>query len=229
MSICTDAYRPVIIRPKRIRAPECSEFADQNRWINFSYSLNLTADPNDSDPAAALGAWGVQDLPVTYAWQDVDATGNDLHFVAIANRVYILDDERFRDEWNWDAFSPIYRRLTIGPIPGSRDENEDGKFSLDALKRFRRFSFELTTDPPDDPVQSQYKITVDEDGADGSAAASGIRRTSRHGDVRVARRGYSFLVTLEHEANEDFPMRWWQAEWEELGRQRRADTIVASS
>lgn len=200
-----------------------------NRWVNFVYSLNLTPDPQDNDPSSALGAWSVWDLPVTYAAQDVDPAGNDLLLVAIADRVYVLDWTQYRDQWNWEAFGPIYRQLTIGPIPGSKDEQEGGTYDLTRLKRFRRLSFQLTTPPADDPVTSQYKATVAADGDDGYPPdAVGYRRTQQNAEVRVVKRGYAFLVTLEHDANEDFPLREWIAEWEELGNRRRPDTIVVT-
>lgn len=227
MSICTDQYRPVVIRPRRVRAPECSAFAEQNRWINFVYSLNLTPDPSDNDPASGLGAWSCWDLPVTYAMQDVSTRGDDLLFVAIANRVYLLDWNAYRDQWNWEAYGLIYRRLTIGPIPGSRDEQDGGKYNLEGLKRFRSFIYQLATPPADDPVQSQYQITV-ADTVNGVTGAVGVRRTQQNAAAKVAQQGYSFLVTLEHDANEDFPLLSWQADWEELGGRRRLDPIVST-
>lgn len=228
MSICTDLYYSTLLQPTRIRSAECSAYSELNRWVNFYYALNLTAAPDDNDPANAQGAWSMGDLTVTVAFQDVSDRGDDLCFVAIANRVYVLDWDRFRDEVNWETYTPIYRKLTIGPIPGSREEEEDGKYELAQLKRFRRFTFELKEDPPSDPTTSEYKITVDETGADGSTAAAGVRQTQRHGNAQVAKRGYSFLVTLEHEANEDFPLLWWQADFEELGDRRANDSIVAT-
>lgn len=229
MSICIDEYRPVILRPRRVRQPECAAFADANRWINFVYSLNLTPDPGDNDPASGLGAWSCWDLPVTFAAQDVDPRGNDLLMVAIADRIYVLDWTAYRDQWNWEAYGPIYRQLTIGPIPGSKEEQEGGQYDLNSLKRFRRFSFQLVTPPADDPVTSQYKLTVAADGDTGFGAdAVGVRRTQQNAEVKAAKRGYAFLVTLEHEANEDFPLQEWVAEWEELGGRRRNDTIVAT-
>lgn len=227
MSICTDVFRPTVIRPRRVRQAECSAFAEQNRFINFVYSLNLTPDPGDNDPASGLGAWSCWDLPVQYSMQDVSTRGDDLLFVAIANRVYLLDWDAFRDQWNWEAYGNIYRRLTFGPIPGSRDEQEGGKYNLSGLKRFRSFTYQLAEAPPDDPVQSQYKIAVTEDGDDTSEAA-GYRRTVRSGMTPVAKKGYSFLVTLEHDANEDLPLLWWQAEWEELGGRRANDPLVTT-
>lgn len=226
MSICTDVYRPLILRPRRVRTPECSAFADKARWVNFVYSLNLTPDPQDNDPASGLGAWSVWDLPVTYAMQDVSTRGDDLLFVAIADRVYLLDWTAYRDQWNWEAYGAIYRRLTIGPIPGSKDEQEGGKYELPNLKRFRSFEYELAVPPADDPVQSQYKITTVADGDASGAEAAGYRRTQQNAAAKVALKGYSFLVTLEHDANEDFPLIWWQAEWDELGGRRHLDTIV---
>lgn len=225
MSICSDLYRPIVIRPRRVRVPECSEFAQKNRWVNFVYSLNLTPDPSDNDPASALGAWSMWDLPVTYAMQDVSTRGDDLLFVAVADRVYLLDWTAYRDQWNWEAYGAIYRRLTIGPIPGSRDEQEGGNYNLDGLKRFRTFSYQLAHPPTDDPVQSQYRISVIDDGVSTSEAA-GYRRTVQNGEAKVAFRGYSFLVTLEHDANEDFPLLDWMASWEELGGRRKPDTVV---
>lgn len=225
MSVCTDIYRPTVIRPRRTRRAECSAFAEQDRWVNFVYSLNLTPDPADNDPASGLGAWSCWDLPVTFAMQDVSPRGDDLLFVAIANRVYLLDWNAYRDQWNWEVYGAIYRRLTLGPIPGSTDEQQGGKYDLAGLKRFRRFSYQLAFAPADDPTQSEYAITVAEDGST-AAGAMGVRRTQRNGEVKVAQRGYSFLVTLEHDANEDFPLIDYVAEWEELGGRRANDPAV---
>lgn len=226
MSVCSDLYRPIVIRPRRIRGAECSAFTDQNRWVNFVYSLNLTPDPSDNDPASGLGAWSLWDLPVTFAMQDVSLRGDDLLFVAIADRVYLLDWTAYRDQWNWEAYGLIYRQLTLGPIPGSRDEQE-GKptYNLEGLKRFRTFNYQLAVPPADDPVQSQYKIGVIDDGEAGAASA-GYRRTMQNGQAKVAHRGYAFLVTVEHDANEDFPLLDWSAEWEELGERRPGDPVV---
>jgi hypothetical protein len=228
MSICTDLYRPTVIRPRRVRAAECSAFEGISKWVNFFYSLNLTPDPADNKLSSGLGAWSIGDLPVTYAMQDVSTRGDDLLFVAISNRVYLLDWERYRDEWNWETYGKIYRKLTLGPIPGSRDEQEGGTYTLTGLKRFRKLSYHLARPPADDPVQSEYKVSVADDGDTAGTSASGYRRTQRAGTADVAKRGYSFLVTLEHDANEDFPLLDWTAEWEELGGRRRADTVVAT-
>ena len=228
MAICTDIYRPTIIRPRRVRAAECSQFKGKSRSVNFIYSLNLTPDPSDNDPASGLGAWSIGDMPIRYAMQDVSARGDDLLFASSQNRVYILDWERYRDEWNWEVYGRIYRRLTLGPIPGSRDEQEGGKYNLTGLKRFRRLSYQLAFPPADDPVQSQYKISVAEDGDTAGTPAVGYRRTQRNGEAIVAKKGYSFLVTLEHDANEDFPLIDWTAEWEEMGGRRANDPIVTT-
>lgn len=226
MSVCTDLYYPVLLRPRRIRAAECASFQEQNRWVNFWVAFNLTPVAEDNAAGSGIGAWTVGDLPVSVAMQDVSARGDDLLLVAIADRVYVLDWERYRDEWNWEVFLPIYRRLTIGPIPGSKDEEEDGKYALANLKRFRRFTFELGEEPTHTPTQSQYVGSVNEAGALASTASVGTRITQRHGNLQIARRGYSFLVTLEHDANEDFPLLWWQADFEELGDRRANDAIV---
>lgn len=226
MSVCTDIYYPVVLQPRRLRRAECSSFEGLNRWVNFCVTFDLTPAAEDNAASSGLGAWTVWDLPVSVAFQDVSDRGDDLAFVCIADRMYVLDWNRYRDEMNWETFSPIYRRLTIGPIPGSRDEEEDGKYALAHLKRFTRFTYELTAEPPSDPTSSQYKITVDETGADGSTAAVGYRQTQRHGNAQITKRGYSFLVTLEHDANEDLPILWWQADFEELGDRRANDGIV---
>lgn len=227
MAICTDLFRPAVIRPRRIRAPECSAYEGQNRWVNFMASFNLTPDPADNDPASGLCAWSIGDLPVSYATQDVSTRGDDLLFVAVANRVYLLDWTAYRDQWNWEAYGLIYRQLTIGPIPGSSEEQEGGTYDLDSLKRFRRIAFKLATPPADDPVQSQFKVTV-ADQADVSQAtpAVGYRRTQQANEVKATTRVYAALVTLEHDANEDFPLVEWVAEWEELGSRRRDNDIV---
>lgn len=231
MSICTDLYQPLILRPRRIRRPECSAFEGRPRYVNFCYALNITPDAADNDVSSLLGAWTVWDLPVIVAFQDVDERGDDLLFVASADRLFILDWDRYRDEWNWEVFLPIYRRLTIGPIPGSRQEQEGREeFALSNLKRFTRFTFQLADEPVNDPTLAQYKITVQDQGAASTAPmyppATGYRAVQRHGNAQVTARGYSFLVTLEHDANEDFPLLWWEADWDELGDRRANDAIV---
>lgn len=225
MSICTDFFYPVLLQPRRIRRAECSSYANLNRWVNFCLSMNLSGDPSDNDPLSGEGAWTLWDLAVSVAFQDVSDRGDDLLFVCSGNRVSILDWDRYRDETNWDTFDAIYRQLTIGPIPGSKAEEEDGTYTLANLKRFRRFTFELATEPANDPTTSEYKISVQETGAL-TQKAWGRRTTSRHGNAQIAKRGYSFLVRLEHEANEDFPLLWWQADFEELGDRRANDAIV---
>lgn len=223
MSICTDIIRNATVAPRRIRKAECSEFEGKQRWVNLVGSFNLTPDPGDNDVRSGGVAWTIGDLPVSIAWQDVDERGNDLLFVAIGNRVCLLDWDRYQDEVNWETYLPIYRRLMLGPIPASREAEERDRYKLSSLKRFRTLNFELVQDPTDEG--SQYRVSVQEDGADPATAATGLRVTQRHGAAKVAKTGYSFLVTLEHEANEDFPLEWWEAEWEELGGRRRDDTI----
>jgi len=227
MGICTDVYRPIVIRPRRVRAPECVEYAEANRWVNFVATFNLTPDPADNDPTSGICAWSMWDLPVTFAAQDVSTRGDDLLFVAIADRVYVLDWEAYRDQWNWETYGLIYRQLTIGPIPGSADEQEGGSFDLSSLKRFRRLGFKLAAPPADDPVQSQFKITVEDEGdASQATPAVGYRRTQQVSEVKAATRAYAFLVTLEHDANEDFPLLEWVAEWEELGNRRPHNEVI---
>jgi len=228
MSICDDRYEQTAVVPRRIRVPECSEFAELGRAVNFCGSFNLTPSADDNTATAGV-AWTLWDLPVTVSFQDVSTRGDDLLFVAIATRVYRLDWTVYRDQYQWEVFFPIRRLLTIGPIPGSRDEEEDGKFSLPSLKRFRRFTFELAEDPPHDPTQSQYRISVNEPAGAAADVARGTRVTQRHGNAQVAKRGYSFLVQLEHAANEDFPILWWQADFEDLGDRRANDAIVRVS
>lgn len=228
MSICTDSYRPTILTPRRIRSAECSAFQNANRWVNFFGASNLTPDPSDNDPSTGLVAWSLGDLPVTYAAQDVDPSGNDLLLVAIANRVYLLDWTVFRDQWNWDVYLPIYRRLTLGPIPANAEDAGKDGYDLAQLKRFRRLTFQLH-DAPADPIESQYQVTVQDDATEATdPGAVGLRKTQQNADVKIAHRGYSFLATIEHEANEDFPLLWWTSEYEQLGARRRLDEIVTS-
>lgn len=226
MSICTDIIRTATVAPRRVRKAECSEFEGQQRWVNLVGSFNLTPDPGDNDVRSGGVAWAIWDLPVSVAWQDVDDRGNDLLFVAMGDRVCILDWNRYRDEVNWETYLAIYRRLTLGPIPASRQAEEDGRYRLSYLKRFREIHFELVTAPTDEGTQ--YRVSVQEDGADAATAATGVRQTQRQGKAHVAKKGYSFLCTLEHEANEDFPLAWWEAEWEELGGRREHNPIVAT-
>jgi hypothetical protein len=220
MSVCSDAFRQTVVAPRRVRAAECSEFEGLPRWFNLYCAFNLTPDPGDNEPI--YGAWTAGDLPVSIAFQDVDTRGDDLGFVAIGNRVYVLDWETYRDQYNWETYLPIYRRLTLGPIPGNRDAQE-GAYRLAGLKRFRRLTFQLAEAPTD--ADSQYRISVQEDGAAADTAATGLRDTQRHGTAQVAKKGYSFLCTLEHQANEDFPLLWWEADLEDLGDRRPNDPI----
>lgn len=221
MSICTGAYYRFPFVPRRIRSTTCEAFAQQDRWIGFVYAMDLTPSPADNDVASGGGAWSVVDLPVSIAMQDVDDRGDDLLFVGIANRLYILDWDRFYDEFGWECHTPIYRRLVFGPIP-STAEASDSPAGYDPfqVKHFRRFTFELN-DIPTAPA-SKYRASVEEEGRP-STRRMGVRSTFKRCDAQISARGLAFLVTIEHQAEEQFAPLWWRAEWDIRGPRIRTN------
>lgn len=216
MGICTSTYYTYPFIPRRIRSTTCQAFSSLNRWVNFDYSLNLTPAPNDNEVATGSGAWSLSDLPVTVATQDVDDRGDDLLLVAMGDRVFVLDWTLFHDVFAWDTKTPIYRKLVFGPLPSMPDSSDGGAGAYDPfqVKQFRRFTFELE-DVPADPG-SRYRISVEEDGRP-ATRRQGVRTTQKRSDARIAARGLAFLVTLEHQADEQFAPNWWRAEWDVRG------------
>lgn len=214
MSICSDIYATVIgLIPKRIT--RVNPDAVKDRWVNYVYTMDLTPDPADDTTANPYGAWSVWDIPANIAAQIDDERGDDLIIVAIANRVYQLDWTRFRDEYNWGAYSAIHRLLRIGPIPMQPNDLDQGRgYDPRVLKRFAAFLFSLRHAPTD--RNTKYRIAV-EPWNDETKRRSGERVTQQHNKAKVAVRGYAFTVELYHAANEQFSLANWEAVWEPLG------------
>lgn len=223
MGVCTSTYYSYPFVPRRIRSSSCEPFLT-SRWVNFVYSINLTPQPSaDVSVAGQAGAWSTWDLPVTVSTQDVDDRGDDLMLVAMNDRIYRLDWTLYHDVFGWDTKTPIYRRLVIGPLPSNADATGDQGASYDPfqVKVFRRFTFEMN-DAPADPL-SKYRISVEEDGRT-ETRRQGVRTTQKRCDAKIALRGLSFLVTIEHQADEDFTPLWWRAEWDVKGPRIRPNT-----
>jgi hypothetical protein len=213
--ICTGIYYRFAKLPRRIRIADCTAFEDAERWVNFNLSLDLTPNPGDNDIASASGAWSLGDLPVTVATQDVDDRGNDECLVGIADRLYLLDYNRFYDEFTHDAHTPIYRRLVLGPLPsGAGDADSPGGYDPFLVKQFRRFTFELKNVPAAD--NAKYRLSVEEFDRAETRRLS-VRELRKRADARISTRGLAFLVTLEHQAEENFEPLWWRAEWDVRG------------
>ena len=216
MGVCSTRYYTYPFVPRRVRSATCEPFL-ASRWVNFEYSINLTPRPvEDVSIGTSAGAWAVWDLPVTVAAQDVDDRGEDLLLVAMADRIYVLDWDLFHDEFGWDTATPIYRKLVIGPLPSTADATGDQGAGYDPfqVKVFRRFTFELNEAPSD--TTSKYRVSVEEEGRT-ETRRQGVRTTQKRCDAKIALRGLSFLVTIEHQADEDFAPLWWRAEWDVKG------------
>ena len=226
--VCGDYFEgiPGLIpsRPKRTN-PDAIE----NRWANFVYSMDLSPTPEDDELGNAYGAWSLWDLPVSHAAQIDDDRGDDLITVAILNRVYVLDWTRFRDEWGWNAYKPIYRMMRLGPIPASKDDTEGGDaYRLDHVKRFRELLFNVKDGatalmPATDISSSKWRITVAEWDNEDATFRRGMREGARRVRFQTAVRGQSFVVTLEHAANEQTRIDYWQAQWDILGPRIRTN------
>ena len=142
--------------------------------------------------------------------------------VAIRDRIYILDYNRFQDEWDYNQVAPINRMLRIGPLPSSQPALEPTElrrsregYRPDRQKRMREFRFDLSQ-PSTDPG-SQVRVTV----AEYENEQVNLRRrnflTKLKNRVKIAVKGNAFVVTLEHAANEQFSPKLWQGMWEVLG------------
>lgn len=211
---CTDFYEDdtgsVPVRIKRTN-PD----AIRDRWANFCYAMDLSPLQDDDKLGNQYGAWSLWDLPVTHAAQYVDDRGNDFIVVAIVDRVYILDWKRYRDEWLHNTYAPIYRMLTIGPIPSSKDDAPKG-YALDALKRFREWQFSLR-DEPEAGQEAKWRISVGEYDKESTYKIT-MRASRKRMRAPISVKGTAFTVRLEHAANEPIHIGHWLAKWDMLGR-----------
>lgn len=201
------------IRPKRTNPDSIKD-----RWANFVYSMDLSPEPGDEQLGNVNGAWSLWDLETSFAAQVDDERGDDQIVVAIIDRAYILDWTRYRDEYAWETFAPTYRMMRFGPIPYSPDETEAGlaAFRMDALKRFREFSFNVKDRPRQ--LYSKYRFHVAEWDNEQQTERIGTRIARLRNRFLAAVRGQSFVVTVEHAANEQLRLEHWQAKWDVLGK-----------
>jgi len=212
---CEDFYedQPPII-PKRPKRANPDAIAD--RWANFIYSMDLSPLPGDEELGNQHGAWSLGDIPSTFVTQTDDDNGDDLICCAIVDRVYYLDPKAYRDEWLHNAYVPIYRMITIGPIPFNEESTGKAEYDLKDLKRFLEFQFSLRD--ASQSTLSKWRISVGEwENEDGTYVIV-TRAGSRRMRARVNVKGRSFIVRLEHAANEPIHIEHWEAIWQSLGR-----------
>jgi len=213
---CQDFYKDVPgIIPKRIKRTNPDSIAD--RYANLVYSMDLSPLPGDEEIGNQMGAWTLWDLPVTHAAQIDDDNGDDLICVAILNRVYYLSRKAYADEWLHNTFAPIYRMVMLGPIPSTEDDSSKGGYDLEEMKRFLEFQFKLQDAPEAGPL-SKWRISVGEWENEGATYVVTTREGARDMRARVAVKGRSFIVRLEHAAEEPIHIGHWQAFWQKLGR-----------
>jgi len=224
--LCQDFFDdPTGVIPKRIKCTRAGCIAD--RWANFVYSMDLSPDAEDDELGNVYGAWTLWDIPATHVSQIEDEEGNDIIVVAVVNRLYYLDWERHRDEWDYNTFAPIQRMAKFGPIPSSMDDaGSFDAYRLDYLKRLREFAFNLR-DIPTSPT-SVYRFHVGEYQNELANRRAGLRVGRQHMRLQTNVKAQSFSVTVEHAANEPFRLEHWQASWHVLGpriRESRVGTV----
>lgn len=222
MTICGDYFAGNVgLVPKRIR--RANPRAIDTRFVIYVLSLDLTPEPDD-DERKELGAWSVWDLCFTVMAQIPDDTGDDLILGAANNRIYVLDWTRFRDEWNWEVFGAIYRRITFAPIPSSSsgpDGQDPNAYRKDHLRRFRGITFDVNTIPTD--ADSKFRITVNEPNKY-ARFRQGVFSTHEKNRAQVAlSNAIDFEVTIEHEANEQFDPRFFVMKWDSQHRRIRSN------
>lgn len=209
--------------PKRIDRTNPDALA--NRWANFIFSMDLSAEQNDQ-LGAGVGAWSLWDVPTSHVSQIDDERGEDLITCAVLDRIYWFDWHRDQDEWFHNAFAPIHRLLRIGPIPSNDQVTfPAGGYDLSKLKRFREFEFSLK-DGPIGAAGAVWRVTVAEWDRESQTARSGSRRTASRMRTRISTKGRSFIVTLEHSANEPVHIEHWRAAWDVVGHRLREAGIV---
>lgn len=210
-------------RPKRTNPDALA-----NRWGNFVYAMDLSPEPDDDDLGNAGGAWSLWDLPVTFATQIDDDRGDDLIVVAIKDRVYALDWTRYRDEFEWNAFKPIYRMLRFGPLPHANSvvegsaQSAERSYQISATKRFREFYWAMKQ-PPTDPT-SAFRLTVSEWDNEDAATRSTTGALAARNRVNISVNGQAFVVMLEHAADEPFSPYQWRVSWDDLKRPVRLNS-----
>lgn len=210
---CSDFFsNPIGSVPVRIKRTNPDSIKD--RWTPFVATFDLVSTTNDDDPQGDFIAWSMWDVPASHSCQYVDERGNDLICVAIVDRVYFFDWDRTRDEWAPNTFAPIYRMLRIGPVPYSRDSAPAG-YSLDVWKRFRAFEFALK-DAPQSGDDSKWRVSVSEWDQENWTVT--MRAGTQRMRVPIVSRGRSFVVRLEHSADEPVRIEHWQAKWNMLGK-----------
>lgn len=201
-------------RPKRAN-PD----AIRNRYVNFVGSMDLSPEQND-DIGAGVMAWSIWDIPAAHACQIDDDRGEDLICVAVQDNVYWLDWRRYKDEWDYNAFAPIEQLIRIGPLPSNETVTGTGGYDLSTVKRFHSLEFGLKDGALGVPG-AQWWITVGEWENEEATSRTAIRKTVGRMRARVATKGRSFIVTLEHTAAEPVHITYWYAMWQVLGRRIR--------
>lgn len=219
LGTCGEYYSGNIgLLPTRIK--EVNPDAIRDRWVNFVYSMDLTPEPDDDELGEPSGAWSIWDIPVNVAAQIDDARGDDLIVVAVADRVYSLDWTRFYDEFNWDVKTGIYRRLRTVSIPSVSseiDQAEEGSYSVNLLRRFREFVFNLATSPTS--PNTKYRVTVNETNT--TNIRRGSRTTQQRNRMLISLSGADFNVLIEHQAYEQFDPVFWYARWDAKRKKMR--------
>ena len=227
MTICGDYFagNPGLI-PKRIR--RANPRSIETRHVTYVLSLDLTPEPDDDDEKT-LGAWSLWDLCLTVYAQITDDTGDDLIVGAANNRIYVLDWERFRDEWGWEVYGSIYRRLTFAPIPSSAQGVDEGSgpeaYRKQYLRRFREVFFDFATVPTD--ATSKFRITVNEP-HQYDRFKQGVWSTTRRNNAKIAlSNAVAFEVTIEHEANEQFDPTFFVMKWDSQPARYRTNSLTS--
>lgn len=212
---CTDFVEsvPAIIpgRPKRAN-PD----AILDRWAQFVACYDLSPLQGDESADEYEVAWVMWDLAITHSAQIDDDRGNDLICVSIMDRIYFLDHNVYRDEYNWNEFVPIYKMMRIGPIPSMQEEVPKGAWNINSLKRFRGFMFPIKQRATQGQL-SRWRVSVAEFNREGPTQKIGMYQSSQRMKVGMTTQGKAFVVTLEHAANEPVDMDSWSALWDDIG------------
>lgn len=209
--------------PKRIDRTNPDSLA--NRWANFVFSMDLSPEQKE-ELGAGVGAWSLWDIPSAHAAQIDDDRGEDLIVVAVQDNIYWLDWTRYQDEWTWNAYAPIPRLIRFGPFPSNEQSSmPQGGFDLAQLKRLMEFEFSLK-DGPTGAAGAVWTVTVAEWDREELTSRTGRRATATRMRTQNSVKGRSFIVTLEHSANEPVHIEHWRAAWDLVGRRIREAGVV---